>query len=129
MGEELPGSQRPLVAWDPEYRYINSLGLAAEPRKVVRVFVEDANLTMQSIMSMETADVDWTVCKSILEAQMEANRALEDALLCSVGPSKGNGDADSLEATKRQLDDAIAAHQRAIEDLELAIKCIQDAHA
>lgn len=61
--------------------------------------------------------IDWTVLKSIQEANASSMSAMEEYLLLTVGP-EALGDS---ERTREYIEQSIAHHEQIIEQLELAV--------
>lgn len=69
-------------------------------------------------------ELEWTFVRSLLSASAYENRALESFFLQRYSRD-GGGDAD-LDAVRQYLDDALAQHRRAVEDLEHARRALAD---
>lgn len=65
--------------------------------------------------------IDWTVLKSIQEANSASMGAMEQYLLCVTRPET----VGSAEQTRALLERSVTRHERVIEQLELAIEKIE----
>jgi hypothetical protein len=65
----------------------------------------------------EDDDVDWTIFRTMLAANIETSRAMESHFLRVHYGERGDSGA---ERTEEHIERAIARHERIIEDLRLA---------
>jgi hypothetical protein len=78
----------------------------------------------QHLRDGDAADaLHWTAARSTLEANQYSMRALE-SLLLETGPAEH--DTTDADVASQALEQAIAHHQRAIEDLEFALEALDE---